>query len=160
MRSEKLRKKVVNDEQGQALIETALVITVLLLLLMGLLDLGRVYFTYLALQNAAAEGAAYGMLHPTWQTSDAGADPSIVNPDPENIDYRARNESEDGLVNWSGITVTVDSLFPTPGNPLTVTVTYDYEVLTPVGQVLAGDTITLRASARQTILRDDVAPPP
>jgi Flp pilus assembly protein TadG len=141
------------EEGGQALVETALVILVLIILFMGLVDLGRAYFTYLALQNAAAEGAAYGMVHPTWQSSSD-------NPDPENIEYRARHESDDGLVNWSTISVTVDSLFPTPGNPITVSVAFDYELVTPLGQLLANDGITLRTVARQTIMRDDVVPYP
>lgn len=142
-----------SGEQGQALVESAIMFVILIVILMALVDFGRAYFTFLSLQNAAAEGATFGMFHPTWQT--AGD-----NDNPDNIDYRVRHESENGMVDWSTITVTVESLFPTPGNLITVTVDYDFELITPVSQAIArGDGITLRASAIQTIIRDDVPSP-
>lgn len=144
-------------EQGQALVESAIMFVVLLLILMGLVDFGRAYFTFIALQNAAAEGATFGMFHPTWET-DTSSIPESNNP--ENIEYRVRQESEYGLVDWSTITVTVNSVFPTPGNLITVTVAYDFELITPISQAIArDDKITLRASAIQTIIRDDAPVP-
>lgn len=149
----KLVREGENGELGQALVESAIVFVVLILILMALVDFGRAFFTYLALQNAAAEGATYGMFHPTWQEPGDN-----VNPD--NIEYRVRHESENGLVDWSTITVTVESLFPTPGNQITVTVAYDFDLITPVSQAIArNDEITLQASAIQTIIRDDAPPP-
>jgi len=37
---------------------------VLLIMLMGTLDIGRMYFAYIAIQNAAGEGALYAAIHP------------------------------------------------------------------------------------------------
>ena len=51
-------------EQGQSLAEFALVLPIVLLILAGVLDLGRAYFSYVAVTDAAAEGAAYASLHP------------------------------------------------------------------------------------------------
>lgn len=45
---------------GQALVEFALVLPVFLLLLFGLIDVGRFVYTWNALNQAAREGARYG----------------------------------------------------------------------------------------------------
>ena len=68
---------------GQAMVEFALLLPVLLLLLVVAIDFGRLFATFVAINNAAREGAAYAAGHPTQVTS---AD----NPDPENVTYRAR----------------------------------------------------------------------
>ena len=47
------------------MVELALIITLLLWLLAGLLDFGRMIFTYLAMRDAAQEGAVYGAIEPT-----------------------------------------------------------------------------------------------
>ena len=57
------------DSRGQSLVELALALPVLLLILLGTLDLGRVFFDYIQLRGAVHEGAAYGARHPT---DDAG----------------------------------------------------------------------------------------
>jgi Flp pilus assembly protein TadG len=48
-----------NTEQGQSLVELAMSLMVLLVLLAGLVDLGRAFFTFITLRDAAQEGAAY-----------------------------------------------------------------------------------------------------
>lgn len=47
------------DESGQALVEFALVIPVVLLLLIALFELGRVWHTYQVITDAAREGARH-----------------------------------------------------------------------------------------------------
>ena len=46
-------------EQGQAIVELATSLVMLLTLLAGVMDLGRALFTYIALRDAAQEGASY-----------------------------------------------------------------------------------------------------
>lgn len=46
--------------KGQSLAELALLLPLLLLILMGCLDLGRAFATWLTLANRAREGARYG----------------------------------------------------------------------------------------------------
>lgn len=143
---------VKGGEQGQALVEFAMSLVLLLLILMGVIDLGRVYFTLLALQDAVGEGAAYGLIHPTWHgESDS--------PNPNNITYRTQNESPSGLLDWSETTVTVDAPYPTPGNQITVTIAFDYEFITPIMQAVLGGTITVQATAIQVIMSSDAIPP-
>ena len=128
-------------EKGQSLIEFALMVTLMLVLLAGILDLGRAYFTFLALQDAAGEGAYYGSIHPTWQTSGDNADPN-------NIEYRVKNSAPSGgLVDWSSAAVSVNLPDDTPGQLITVTVTTNYTIVTPFVGAIAG-TQTLPLSAR------------
>ena len=51
-------------QQGQELVEYALALPVVLLLLMSILDLGRVVYVYSALHNSVREGARYGIIQP------------------------------------------------------------------------------------------------
>lgn len=48
-------------ERGQDLIEFALVLPLLFIFLFGALDLGRAFFSYIAITNAAREGARYAV---------------------------------------------------------------------------------------------------
>ena len=51
-------------ERGQSLIELALAIPMLVVIVVGVLDLGRMYFTVIIINNAAREGARYLIQHP------------------------------------------------------------------------------------------------
>jgi len=48
------------DDRGQALVETALVLPLLFLLLLGAAELGRVAYAAIEISNAARAGAQYG----------------------------------------------------------------------------------------------------
>jgi hypothetical protein len=52
-------------EVGQSLMELAVSITVLLIILAGIVDLGRMFFHYIAMRDAAQEAASYGSINPT-----------------------------------------------------------------------------------------------
>lgn len=160
---EKLRNKINDDlhhkggqeinsgflnEKGQSLVEMAIMMVVLLAIMGGVLDFGRMYFTYLALQNAAGEGASYGAINPEW--TDSGD-----NADPNNITYRVQNESTGNLIDWSTTTVTVDAPNIAGGAPITVSVSYVYEVITPMIEIITGDTVTLTATDIQLIFLDE-----
>jgi Flp pilus assembly protein TadG len=58
MKSELLGKH--SKEKGQAFVEFALTITLFLLLVLGIIEVGRLLFYYSAIATAAREGARYG----------------------------------------------------------------------------------------------------
>jgi hypothetical protein len=65
---EVLMKKIIqarSKEKGQSMVELALSIVFIMTLLAGTIDLGRAFFTWLALRDAAQEGASYGTYKPT-----------------------------------------------------------------------------------------------
>ena len=51
-------------ERGANIVEAAIVIPLLLIILVGVIDMGRAYFTYISIINAAREGARWGVMHP------------------------------------------------------------------------------------------------
>src|SRR5712664_2367906 len=51
--------------RGQALVEFALIVPVMLLLLLIAIDFGRLFFSYVQIHNAAREAASYGSHAPT-----------------------------------------------------------------------------------------------
>jgi Flp pilus assembly protein TadG len=54
----------VRDERGQALVEFALIFTMLVVLLFGVAEFGRGWFYANALSNGARDGARYASLQP------------------------------------------------------------------------------------------------
>ncbi len=137
-------------ERGQSLLEFILAATLLMWIISGVLDLGRMYLTYVAVQNAAAEGALYGSMNPPM----APGDQSDIN-----IQNRVRNEAPDTgvtapLIDWNTnkTTITVScNKPPQRGDTIKVEVKYDYETFTPFFSRI-WPTITLTGTATQIIV--------
>lgn len=58
-----MKKRFLKSERGQAMVEFALVLPVLLTLLCGIIDFGWIYYNQITLNNAAREGARYAVIH-------------------------------------------------------------------------------------------------
>ena len=54
--------KLLKNDRGQAMAEMAIVLPILLLLLMGMVDLGRIFHSYMVITNASREGARKAVL--------------------------------------------------------------------------------------------------
>lgn len=54
-----------NDRRGQSMVEFALILPLLILLLFGILDLGRAVYAYSTINNAAREGARWAIVDQT-----------------------------------------------------------------------------------------------
>jgi Flp pilus assembly protein TadG len=144
-------QRLVEHESGQSLVEFAIMVPVLIILLMGVVDLGRAYFTFLALRDAAAEGAYFGSVYPRCVSSADCANPN-------NMIYRIRQSAPSGgLVNWSDATISAVVPSPTPGQTLTVTVSYTYTIITPLANVIiGGQTMPLAARSISTIVSNAI----
>ncbi len=74
--------------RGQSVVEFALVLPILLLLLAATVDFGRLFYAYVAVENAAKEGALYGARSPLCD------DATNVNcADPNNVAWHVTNEA-------------------------------------------------------------------
>ncbi|MCB9135966.1 MAG: pilus assembly protein [Anaerolineales bacterium] len=113
-------------EKGQSLMEMAFALIVLLLLLAGIVDLGRLFFTYIAIREAAQEGATYASICPPDAT---------VPENSEKIRDHVKTSSQ-FPVNLALPNILVVSAFtstPTPGSQLYVTVTYtNFNFIMPI----------------------------
>ena len=133
-------------ERGQSLVEFVLILPVLLIILAGMLDLGRLYFAYVAVTDAAAEGAAYAAIHPEYT--------AIPPEDEDNEIVNRAQAASGGLVEIDRSLV----LAPPPptvasGEPVTVTVSYTFTLATPFISAMVPDgVLMLRAVATEVIL--------
>jgi hypothetical protein len=135
----KALKFASKKESGQSLMELAFSLMFLLVLLSGVVDLGRAFFTYMAMRDAAQEGALYGSIHP-------GDEIEIKNH------VRYSSDMMQNLISSDDISVDV----PTPcnGNPITVELVHnDFPLTMPfIGTLIGSQTIAIRASVIDTIL--------
>ena len=134
--------------RGQSFAELGVFLMVLMILLAGLLDLGRAFFTYIALRDAAQEGALYGSTNPTALSS---------------IESRVRATSNTpvDLANTTDIQVRVTVIGPPClGNSIQVDVEYaTFPLAMPfLGTILGRQTIPIRATVTDTILRPTCDP--
>ncbi len=60
-----LKSTPLKKEKGQSMAELAISLTTLFIILAGVVDLGRMYFHYTAMRDAAQEAASYGAVFPT-----------------------------------------------------------------------------------------------
>jgi Flp pilus assembly protein TadG len=131
--------------RGQSVVELALVFPVAMMLLVLVTDAGRLFYTYIGVTNAAREGAAYGMSHPTCWSNGSGTNQC---PNPANITYLARQE----LAQDSSLSVSVacNSACATSssltGNSITVVTSRSFGFLFPLIP-----TMTISASATAVV---------
>jgi len=114
-------------ETGVSLLETAITIPLLLILLVGVVDIGRAYHTYITVINASREGARFGVNRP-W--------------DINGIRTVVRNEASTSGVDLSTATIIVNQ--SGSGNPVRVTVQVNYPLF--IGGVIGLDTIPISAT--------------
>jgi Flp pilus assembly protein TadG len=134
-----------HSERGAAMVETAISIPILLLLMVGIFEVGRAYETWQVLANAAREGARMSVT----PNSDADTTSALV-----------RQYMADGqLANSATAAVNVDKNATIVVNGTTVgasvvTVDYPFEfiMLQPVARLVVsgtntGEAITMRATS-------------
>jgi hypothetical protein len=138
-------------EIGQALVETALVTLILMLLLTITVDLGRAMFTWLAMHNAASEGAYYASAFPNFRGT-------VGTTDKDTIIYRVQHESPSELLDWTIPGVGVEITFEDndgeadPGTLVTVGISYPFEFIGPVPGLFGINELTIYAEATQVVL--------
>jgi Flp pilus assembly protein TadG len=121
------------SEGGQALVEFAISAVLLVLIFLGVFDLGRVFNSFIVITNAAREGAHYGALHPD---------------DLSGIELRTLAEAQGSGVALSTANVSI-STTGEKGTPIVVGVYYDFRLFS--GVVPGISTIRLRSRAEMVI---------
>lgn len=129
-------------EKGQSFVELAFSFIILLLLISGAVDIGRALFAFIAIRDAAQEGATYLSLFPK---------------DINGMNYRIRNSSTTPI----NLTDTTAVLIPTPDKScadgyVTVRVQYNFRSVMPFMNLFFGDGIfRMEAKVTDTILTHD-----
>ena len=130
--------------KGQGLVEFALILPILLLVLVGMLEFGRILFIYVNVSNAAREGARYGIVHP----NDLGGIQNHVTEYLTLVPAVAPDVSYDHGPGTSSFT---DGSGVTVGDRVGVRIEYTLEALTPLMQPFMSDGLDLRTESWRTI---------
>lgn len=120
-------------DEGQAVVELALVAPIIILLLVGIFEFGRAWSAHQALTDAAREGARAAVV------ADLGVSEDSVRA-------IVRNALTRGSLDGSRAVVTLAGVDGGTGEPARVEVRYPYQfgLLKPLGAVLGnGGTVTL-----------------
>jgi Flp pilus assembly protein TadG len=119
----------IKKEDGQSMVEFALILPLLILLLCGILDFGWIFGNQLTLNNAGREAARYTAIN----YDEAQAPTSTYN---FNLaDSVLRNRAS--LMNNANLVVTLTR----NGSAITVSATYPLPILTPVLSTILGDDV-------------------
>lgn len=136
--------RVARRTRGQAMVEFALVLPVLLFMLVMTIDVGRLFYSYVGVANAAREGAAYAI------ASDASGNPRAR--DTSTVAAYALQELTGDASAYAVATVCRDnagaiiactSAVGANGQTVTVTVSTPFEFMIPV----IGPTVDLSSSS-------------
>ena len=139
-------RALLTGEQGQALLETALTLPLLLIVSVGIFEFGRAFQTWQVLTNAAREGARIAVM------------PGPVT----GVDARVRNYLTDGQLDAAAsativvnptATVSIGGGATASASLVTITYPFQFIVLQPVANLLVsgstvGSAISMTASAK------------
>lgn len=138
--------------RGQALVELALVLPIMLVLFSSALDLGRLYYSQITIDNAAKEGA----LEAARDTENLFEFDSTqpCNADTNRVICLVENEAKGSLISISRDDVSL-ACNPTPcpavpviGNVVTVAVAADFMLVSPILSVFfGGQAVPISASS-------------
>jgi TadE-like protein len=153
-------------KRAQALAEMAVMVPFLVIGMMGMLDLGRAFYYQISLTNAAREAARYGALpYYTGLTPSCNAIPPSVTGPGNNCPVPGDQKIKDRLtqeLSGTGIIVDQTKIIIAPGEgqrvydcgtsgscqyALSVTVTYQFNFITPIIGDLIGNPLTLKTSS-------------
>ena len=152
---------------GQALVEFAIVVPVLLLIALGIVDFGRVFHTYVALANAAREGARFCALYPgasnaaaagvTLKKRVAGDSPGTTVTATSELGGRIP-QADLTVTAWLAATATLPKTTPaqtcpdaTEGREVTVQVVTPFKPITPFIGGIVGNPIQVRGWATMVV---------
>lgn len=142
-------------EDGSTQIEFTFVAILLVMVLLGVVEMGRMILAYTAIADAAKAGARYAMVHGVDRTGTGVDGPSSASSYTQ-IQTVTQNYAAAGLLDSSNVNVTVS--YPNhsgtvagnyPGDPVQVTVSYTYTPL--VGYFSSALTQTLSSTSEGVI---------
>lgn len=110
------------SNKGQALVETALVLPILLMLLFGIVDFGRIFHAYLTLDHVGREAARMA---------------SVQQYDESTIKTKAVSSAVGLNITPAHIVINYEDGTPSSGKGVTVTLKYEIGFITPIVNTFA-----------------------
>jgi Flp pilus assembly protein TadG len=143
-----IKRALSKKSKGQSLVELGLTLIIIMTLLAGAFDFGFAFFDFVALRDAAQEGAIYAAIDPTHT----------------NLIVERVQQSSTTPVDFSTFVATCDTSSPNgicisfsggqcSGNQVTVTVRYLYHLTMPlIEPIIGSSTIPLHSTVTNVIL--------
>lgn len=131
--------------RGQGLVEFALILPLLLLIIIGIIEFGRILFIYVNVSNAAREGARYGIVKPKDQAGITGATNeqlALIPPVSPTILYDHGPSNPTKFSDPASVSV---------GDRVCVGITYVIEPMTPLMQPFMGAGMNFETENCRTI---------
>src|SRR5262245_25762413 len=148
------RREGRRRQSGQSLVEFAFSVVILVMLIAGIVDLGRAFFTKVAMDSVISEGAH-------WAAAFPGCIPTANNPTfapqvpagcrgTNSIIGRMANENLD-LNKLRIVNMSTNPVNATEGQTITLSITYNLQIVTPIMQWMFGDTFVLSSQVQEVI---------
>jgi len=102
-------RRLRKDEHGQALVEMALVLPLLLLLIFGVIEMGRIGYAYITVSNAARAGGRVATIGATDSEINSSVQNAATSLDPASLMI---NITPTQALRLSGEGVTVEVSYP------------------------------------------------
>jgi TadE-like protein len=146
------------------MVEFALILPLMLFLMAIAIDFGRLFYAYVAVENAAKEGALYGSRNPLC------VDNSVTCPDPINVRWHVENEASNLQAGGASALVSQVTCKAPNGNlrqPIndcvngdtySVAVSYDFKLITPILSSVLGSGMTLAKTSQAKVIGDAFDP--
>jgi Flp pilus assembly protein TadG len=129
-------------DQGNALVEFTFIAVMMIVVMLGIVEMGRFVLVYTTVANAARVGARYAIVHGGERTG-SGADGPSGPGSTTQVQTVVKNFASAGLLDTSRLNITVT--YPSGSNaadsPVTVTVTYPYDAFVPYFSTLLNTTL-------------------
>ncbi len=138
--------KEKRGKKGQSMVEFAVSLVILLIILSGVVDLGRLFFYYIAMRDAAQEGVVYGIVNPNHCSQIIDRTVGVLSDDSRiSVDITVNGEAcEDAEAADACAGKTLEVSVTDPAFPITMPF---------LGTFLGRNTLEVNASVSGTILR-------
>jgi Flp pilus assembly protein TadG len=140
--------RIKKSEEGQSLIELGVSLTVLLIILVGVIELGMLFFQYIAMREGAQEGAVYASIYPTAcnQTVER-VKRGLYNVDPTQVEVDVEVNGKACVLATASDACASKEVRVTVHQP-------DYKITMPLlGSFLGKQTLDIKAVVTGTIIR-------
>ena len=133
-------KKISKNESGQAIVEMALILPIVLLLICGTIETGWMCYNQIAITNLSREGARAGIVYSSKTSSVESIKQQIVSDMPHNM--------QDKLT----VDVTYSNAISPREGDVTVSLTYKTKSITPaMGMILNNGEYSLKSSCTMKV---------
>lgn len=118
----------IHSDCGSSMIEFSLIAVMFVMLLLSVVEMGRLILVYTTLANAVRAGARYAIVHGADRTGSGSTGPSGPGSTTQ-VETVVKNIAKAGLLNTNQLNITVKYPDGTndAGSPVSVSATYTYD---------------------------------